>query len=508
MKSFKQYTLLTEATDVSTALETVLGVCYEAASDSKNSATILKKGMKSAEFKKAKKYWQQKGKKPADRQLEIDNLMIFGKKILSEVKVGGTFEFQDKGPITQQWADWSGKKKKDQTPSKDTSKTDIILGGKQYSVKNANGAQLMSGKKGESIATASAAADMTGMTNKVLSEMTTAMDKLEEVTTEGYYASLEHLKILKDQGAPGQKLYDYAKQESDAYYALYNPWKKAKDEYDKKYDAWKKDEKKEKPKRDYGAEPKKPPQSILDIAVNPTKAKKKETYVDVAGSVNKEFLENMEGEFQRNSDDVKKKLESAFASTSGYKVAFVFEAATGRYKFGNQVQQAKHMLCWKPLDSGIQNFKVKAYPVANANSKIIKDYASQIGLEVNWKSGSTNNHLGYNAYQNVRLGLRDTVDKGKEIAAEHYEEFNEFTELLNEGVINEGAFWDKVKELANKFMEKAKALWNRFLNFFREAFNKIKEAAQAGIESLANIMGFEMDVSDTLLNNNSLKGSV
>ena len=76
MKSFKQYTLLTEATDVSTALETVLGVCYEAASDSKNSATILKKGMKSAEFKKAKKYWQQKGKKPADRQLEIDNLMI------------------------------------------------------------------------------------------------------------------------------------------------------------------------------------------------------------------------------------------------------------------------------------------------------------------------------------------------------------------------------------------------------------------------------------------------
>ena len=183
----------------------------------------------------------------------------------------------------------------------------------------------------------------------------------------------------------------------------------------------------------------------------------------------------------------------------------MFEAATGRYKFGNQVQQAKHMLCWKPARSGVQDFVVKAYPVANIKSKVIKDYASQIALDVNWKSSSTSKHLGYNAYQNVRLGLRDTVQKEKELATEQYKEFTEYTQLLTEGVISEGAFWDKVKEITNKFVEKAKAVWNSFLNILKEAIDKIKDAAKDGLEALSNIMGFEMEVNDTLLNNNSLR---
>ena len=308
MKSFKQYTFLTEATDVSTALETVLGVCYQAASDSKNSEKILKNAMsKDKQFKVAKQYWNIKGLKTEDK---IANLMTFGNNILKAVGTPGTFEFQDHGTITKDWAKWANKS------GKDTSKTDIILGGKQYSVKNASGAQLMSGKKGESIATATAAAEMTGMTAGVHTEIVQAMNKLEAVTTEGYYASVEHLKILKA-NAPGMKIFDYATQE--------------KEKYEKALAAWdvpgalKKDK------------PRKPPASILKIANNPDKAALQPTTID---GVNEKFLKQMEGDFQDNANEVKDLLDKAFKDDSDYKLAFVFEAATGRYKFGNQVQQA------------------------------------------------------------------------------------------------------------------------------------------------------------------------
>ena len=38
-----------------------------------------------------------------------------------------------------------------------------------------------------------------------------------------------------------------------------------------------------------------------------------------------------------------------------------------------------------------------------------------------------------------------------------------------------------------------------------QAIDKIKDAAKDGLEALSNIMGFEMEVNDTLLNNNSLR---
>ena len=101
--------------------------------------------------------------------------------------------------------------------------------------------------------------------------------------------------------------------------------------------------------------------------------------------------------------------------------------------------------------------------------------------------------------------MRDTVQKEKELATEQYKEFTEYTQLLTEGVISEGAFWDKVKEITNKFVEKAKAVWNSFLNILKEAIDKIKDAAKDGLEALSNIMGFEMEVNDTLLNNNYLR---
>ena len=83
---------------------------------------------------------------------------------------------------------------------------------------------------------------------------------------------------------------------------------------------------------------------------------------------------------------------------------------------------------------------------------------------------------------------------------EQNKSFNTYTQLLTEGYISEGAFWDKVKEISNKFVDKAKALWNRFVMFFKVAIKKITDAANAGIESLGNVVGLEMSVVDNILN--------
>ena len=123
--------------------------------------------------------------------------MKFGRKIKTAVKESGDFKGQKKGTITKEWAEWSGKIKADKTPAKDVSKTDIILGTKKCSVKNADGAQLMSGKKGESKATVEAAAKSKNrLDNAFLQQILREIADLEEKTTSGYYASMDNLQQL------------------------------------------------------------------------------------------------------------------------------------------------------------------------------------------------------------------------------------------------------------------------------------------------------------------------
>ena len=466
MESFKEY-LVEESTEVSTALETVLGVAYQAAFQKTKKAKVasLAAGMKAhaKDFRTTKKYWD-KGSK----EEQIKNLLSFGKKIVDKVGGDGTFQTQKGGTLTAEWKRWGG--------VNNTSKTDIVVGGKNCSVKNANGAQLMSAKKGEAKATTTAASIMDPkLTARAMGDILGSLDKLEQQTTVGYYASVEHLKILKSRGNAGETIFQYAT--------------RVKKDYETELAAWEvKYSKGETTKKDM---PKKPIKSILDIADNPEKAALQST---VVSDVNKTFLKNMEGKWQDNATEALKILKDTFNKSEDFKLAFVYEAASGRYKFGkNSVQTANYMLCWKPSPSGVQNFKIKVHSLGKGvSSPIIKTYTDQIDVQVNWKSSSTTKHLGYNAYQNIRLGVKEVVEKQKEQANEHYSEVYQYRQQLNEGLLDEFAFWDKVKELTSKFVEKAKSLWRSFISMFRVVVQKIKEAAQEGLEALSNILGFEM----------------
>ena len=56
--------------------------------------------------------------------------------------------------------------------------------------------------------------------------------------------------------------------------------------------------------------------------------------------------------------------------------------------------------------------------------------------------------------------------------------------------------------MAGNFVGKIKDLAGKIADFFSEAINKIKEAAKDGIEAIGAVLGFEMDVNDSMRNKN------
>jgi len=473
---------LIEGKDFSTAMESVLGVAYAAASYKKPADGLnyleaeATTGSYSSDFTSTKSV----------HKFNYDDLMTFGKNIKKEIKGDGTFAFQESGNITPFWRKYGG--------TNNTSKTDIILGGKNCSVKNAAGAQLMSGKKGESIATTIAASEDSGLTAEAEMEIVGAMNDLEKEVTEGYYASLDNIKRLKEFGG-GATLKNYATAEFTKYNAALAAW-------EKEYEAGTK-KKKDKPtkptdelKRAYEDNP---------IPKGKHKGKLPSEFPTEIGDINAAFLEKAEGVYKENADAVRSSLEKSFNKNNDFKLAFVFEAASGRKKFGAKaVQSADYLLSWKKVGT-IQNFKIKVYPVKNRNASIIKTYADQVNLIVNWKTSSTTHHEGYNVWQNVRLSLQKLMDEQETVANESYNIIKKYEQQLNEGYLSEGAFWDKVKEISKNLWDKATQLWDRFTTWFASLVEKVKAAAADGIKALSNIMGFELDTDDTLRNNKSMK---
>ena len=517
MKSFNQYLLAEESTEVSTALETVLGVSYE--SVSKGKPKILKDAMANDKnFKKAKAYWD-----TGQPTKDLKNLQTFGQNIITAgAPVGGAFDFQEKGSLTSFWKENGG--------SNVTSKTDITLGGNQYSVKNADGAQLMSGKKGESTATAVAAAKEVNPNfenSDIVKTLVASIEKMQTVTTEGYYASAGNLQRLKDDAGKHKNLYDLAvasQKELDKFDKEFADLKKAKTAakrdkakikkleddfaklwppYGKGQRGWKASTGRAKGWGGVGELTKSGRPTLgRDLGKVLDKGKQPKELQTKLSAANKVFTSKVDGEFKKNAKAVWDNLNAVFSSSGQYKLEFVNEAATGNYKFGaGSKQAAHHMLSWSPAGN-VAEFEIHMYDLKSqgSSSPIIAKYAKQMNLEVNWKSSSTHKHKGYNVYQNIRIGMGKLMEETDHEYNMLYEEYDKLTEQLDEGTLAEWKFFDKVKDMATNFVATIKELASKILDFFKEAVEKIKNAAKDGIQALGAVLGFEMDVNDTLLN--------
>ena len=540
MQTFKQFLTEAASTKVSTALETVLGVCYQAsyAKDPRQELeNLLKVTKNKTQFGHAKAYWQDKGKRQVDKgkyftSTEAEKLLIFGKRVFDQVGKGdGTgFAFQSNGKVTEDWAKWAGKGTFDykdgvivnvKSTRADVSKTDIVLGGFKYSVKNADGAQLMSGKKGESIATVEAAAKSSGMVSNVANKITASFDQLEAFTTKGYYANMENLKSLwNNKDKELDTVLKLARAMQDKLKEWEDDTKKVKSIKDKeeKQKAQIVFDNKWLPQNYTGpgevSEKGKPQltQSMTKVLDAVAKVGEKKWIADNKSTMlikhNADFIESVENEFEAYAEDAKYNLSAAFSSNSKFKNAFVYEAATGDQKFGPIVQRADYMLSWQPNRDGMDKFKVKVEAVGDATkpAQVIKNYANAMDLQVNWKSSAiqskdeTKDHMGYSVYQGVRIGIKSAMAEAEKEQQSANEEYEHLSQQLNEGHLAEGAFWDKVKELASKFWGKIKEVWNKVVGIFKEVVGHLKEAAKHGARALSTALGIDMEVTDTLRN--------
>ena len=161
------------------------------------------------------------------------------------------------------------------------------------------------------------------------------------------------------------------------------------------------------------------------------------------------------------------------------------------------------MFVWKPKGM-VEDFLIKEHEIKGPTSKTIKEYADQVNIDVNWKGSSTSNHLGYNIYQNVRLGVKEVQFESNDLFENYIKQYDIYQNYLEENAITEGAFFDRIKSLATKLMDGIKKVWNKFVGIIKEAISKIKEYADAGIMALGNMFGLEMDVQDNILNKNNL----
>ena len=222
-------------------------------------------------------------------------------------------------------------------------------------------------------------------------------------------------------------------------------------------------------------------------------------------AANKKFTDNIDGSFAKSQADLLASLNNAFDKVPGYKEHFVYEAATGNYKFGDgSAQAADYMLSWAPVNTGVQDFTIHIYDLDSVNSSIIGKYASAMNVEVSWKSSSwersKKQFRGYNLYQAIRIGLGQVAEEKEHTLNILYEEIEKLSEQLDEGYLAEWKFYDKIKVLAGNLVSKIKDWVAKIKSFFTEAIEKIKEAAGQGLDALGAVLGFEMDVSDTLRN--------
>ena len=177
-----------------------------------------------------------------------------------------------------------------------------------------------------------------------------------------------------------------------------------------------------------------------------------------------------------------KDLRAAFSSNPDFANAFTFEAMTGKVKFNNNEGTADQFL--------ITDYKGNAsmHKCTSRNDAYVKKVARLVKPDVGWKSNSSKaaalkspqNPKGKTGYYNffsivgLNIKMKDIVD----------EEIQVLQNQLDEGLIDEGKFWDKMKDVWQNAMNKAR-------DFLIRMWNKIKAIISQSWEALISFMMLE-----------------
>jgi hypothetical protein len=224
--------------------------------------------------------------------------------------------------------------------------------------------------------------------------------------------------------------------------------------------------------------------TMMKGLANSTKTEKLNT-----GDLKKTDLKNIKSEVNikakkvidkatKVQNELQKELRDLFSSNPKFKIAFAYEAMTGKQKFGNNTPgEANYVIAFS---NDFQH--VKFEDISKISSPVVKSIADKCNLSVSFKSSSYKSEgkkAGYNFFSAIRVGLEDLVSKQEKL-----------TEIINSNQINEVAILDKIKQFLNYLYNK----FNNLVDYISEGLEKLKEMINEGLEKVLEFFGFDIDV--------------
>lgn len=178
-------------------------------------------------------------------------------------------------------------------------------------------------------------------------------------------------------------------------------------------------------------------------------------------------------------------LNEVFKDNPQFKRAFIYEAASGSKKFGNNDASANRML-------GIAG---NGHDVVLKNMRDEKDEAitamvNAINFNVTMKSNSykiAGKKVGYRFYSTLRANLKEIVQGVKKLN-EVFDVYSD-SDLLVEGVVSN--IMGKVKEFVVDILEKISKFWDWLKNFIDDVVKYISTS----FHNLLDAMEYEPEVS-------------
>jgi len=215
MSKLKENDMINEASSkASTDFEGVIVKChnYSSLPEKKFKDTIMKEPIIKSFLKAAGKPWATAGKTPEEQSQILYNFSQICKKTFGSGK-SDAGAGQSNKTTSSFW-------NRETAKSSDVSKTDVMIAGKQASVKGPV-AQLMSGKKPEVRATILSAAEASGSGDALRASLLAATDKFVETTSVGAEMTTANLRKLSPEkaietgNAEAQKVVQQQKQLQD-----------------------------------------------------------------------------------------------------------------------------------------------------------------------------------------------------------------------------------------------------------------------------------------------------
>jgi len=199
---------------------------------------------------------------------------------------------------------------------------------------------------------------------------------------------------------------------------------------------------------------------------------------NIKSKVNIEAKKILDSAIKANAT-LQKDLDDLFNKNKNFKKAFVYEAMTGREKFGvGSPAEANYVIAFS------NDFNhVKFEDISNMSSPIVSKISDKTKLSVSFKSTSRKKDgekIGYNFFSTIRLGLEDLVAKQDKLK-----------EALDNNVIIEIDIMGKIKEFLIYLQEK----FNGIIDYISKGYEKLKELMKEGLDAILQFLGFDIDVN-------------